>query len=1078
MRLLGAIFIALRQISKKKEMIQKKYTKSGLFIALIALLSFSTTTFAQQLGIYNFTGHTCPAPLTAVSAQPANAVFSDYSRTGATCTAAADVFNSTGWTLGASLDPAKYFEFTITPNACTVMNLDSLKFLHRVSTSGGAVTVVLRSSLDGFTADLHNAPITSVNTNVNLGIDLPASFNGLTSAVTFRTYVVNILSITATYRHDNVALIGTATTYPLANYYQDLDGDGFGNPAVFVNTCTPPLGYVANSTDCDDNNNLLGAGTIYYQDFDTDGFGNAAITQTACTQPVGYVTNDDDCNDNNNLIGVATTVYYQDFDTDGFGNPNVTQTACTQPVGYVTNDDDCNDNNNLIGVATTVFYEDNDNDTYGDGGSTIIACTQPLGYVSNADDCDDNNNAIHPGATETCDGIDNNCVGGIDDNVVTQTWYLDSDTDGFGNAAVSQSNCAQPIGYVLNDDDCDDNNNLIGVATTIYYADADADGFGNAAVDSVSCTQPVGYVANSNDCDDSNGAVGVALSYYPDADGDNYGSANATATVACTPPANYVTNNTDCNDANPNQYPGATEIPNNSVDEDCNGSDLNTLGAQLAQYTFTGNSCATPVHSVVAQPANAIFSDYSADSVSCASGNDFFNYLGWNNSATVDSTEFYQFSITPDNCFELALTQLTFTHRSSNAAGLPIIHVRSSLDNFATDIYTVQIATPSVAQTENVPLSGPFSSISGPVTFRFYITEILGTTTTYRHDNVSVYGAINALPQQTYYVDADGDGFGDAAIDSMDCTAPAGYVSNNTDCNDNNADENPNAVWYQDSDNDTFGNSAVTLTQCTQPAGYVAENTDCDDNNSNVGGSITYYEDADNDTYGNSASTTQACTQPVGYVLNAGDCDDNNSAITVATDEFYIDQDNDGFGSIDVIVTACTQPVGYVSNADDCDDNDNSITLGSTFYEDGDNDNFGNPNSTIVDCTAPNGYVADSTDCDDTNNGINPNATDVLGNSIDENCDGTDGNLGLTDATIAAFNVFPNPGTAAVTITLNGSWNANVIVTILSVDGKTVQTATGSSNEVTVATAELLPSVYFVRVSDGTHTSLARWVKQ
>ncbi|OGS78240.1 MAG: hypothetical protein A3D31_14840 [Candidatus Fluviicola riflensis] len=1058
---------------------QKKYTKSGLFIAFIAMLSFSTNTFAQQLGIYTFTGHTCAAPLTAVSAQPANAVFSDYSLTGATCTAAAAVYNSNGWTLGAALDPTKYFEFTITPNACTVMNLDSLKFLHRVSSSAGAVTVVLRSSLDGFTADLHNAPITAINSNVNLGIDLPASFNGLTSAVTFRTYVVNILSAGATYRHDNVELIGTATAYPLADYYQDLDGDGFGNAAVFVNTCTP-VGYVANADDCDDNNNLVGAGNIYYQDFDTDGFGNAAITQTACTQPVGYVTNDDDCDDNNNLVGVATTVYYQDFDTDGFGNAAVTQTACTQPVGYVSNDDDCDDNNNLVGVATTVFYADTDNDTYGDGGSTIIACTQPVGYVSNGDDCDDNNNAIHPGATETCDGIDNNCVGGIDDNVVSQTWYLDSDTDGFGNPAVSQSNCAQPVGYVLNDDDCDDNDNLVGVATTVYYADADTDGFGDAAIDSVACTQPAGYVSNADDCDDSDNLIGAGLSYYPDVDSDTYGDANASATVACTPPANYVTDNTDCNDANPNQYPGATEIPNNSVDEDCNGSDLNTLGSQLAQYVFTGNLCATPVLGVTAQPANALFSDYLAsDSLTCAAGNNIINYSNWNTAATLDLAKYYEFTVTPDNCYELSLTQLTFLHRVSNTGGTPFVHVRSSLDNFASDVFTTQITAPGTDFIETVPLTGPFASIQGPVSFRFYVVSMGTSGATYRNDNVSLTGFINALPLQTYYADADNDGFGNPAVDSMDCAAPAGYVTDNTDCNDNDANENPNAVWFQDLDNDTFGNSAVTLTQCTQPVGYVDNNSDCDDTDDNIGGSITYYEDADNDTYGNSASTTQACTQPVGYVLNANDCDDSNSAITIATDEFYIDLDSDGFGSTAVTIVACTQPAGYVSNADDCDDNDDSITLGSTFYEDGDNDSFGNPNSTIVDCTAPNGYVADSTDCDDTNNAINPNGTDVLGNSIDENCDGTDGNLGLTDAAIATFNVFPNPGTSAVTITLNGSWDQQVTVTILSVDGKTVQTSTGSSNgAVTVATTQLLPSVYFIRVNDGTHTSVARWVKQ
>ena len=37
-------------------------------------------------------------------------------------------------------------------------------------------------------------------------------------------------------------------------YYSDNDGDGFGNPSVFVSSCTPVLGYVNNNGDCDDNN--------------------------------------------------------------------------------------------------------------------------------------------------------------------------------------------------------------------------------------------------------------------------------------------------------------------------------------------------------------------------------------------------------------------------------------------------------------------------------------------------------------------------------------------------------------------------------------------------------------------------------------------------------------------------------------------------------------------------------------------------------------------------------------------------------------------------------------------------------
>ena len=44
---------------------------------------------------------------------------------------------------------------------------------------------------------------------------------------------------------------------PCGKWYRDADGDGYGDPNVWVNASSKPVGYVANNTDCVDSNPSL-----------------------------------------------------------------------------------------------------------------------------------------------------------------------------------------------------------------------------------------------------------------------------------------------------------------------------------------------------------------------------------------------------------------------------------------------------------------------------------------------------------------------------------------------------------------------------------------------------------------------------------------------------------------------------------------------------------------------------------------------------------------------------------------------------------------------------------------------------
>lgn len=62
------------------------------------------------------------------------------------------------------------------------------------------------------------------------------------------------------------------------------------------------------------------------------------------------------------------------------------------------------------------------------------------------------------------------------------------------------------------------------------------------------------------------------ITYYQDFDNDGFGNSDVTQSD-CNPISGFVLDNSDCNDNNPNAYPGALEVLDNSIDENCDGVD-------------------------------------------------------------------------------------------------------------------------------------------------------------------------------------------------------------------------------------------------------------------------------------------------------------------------------------------------------------------------------------------------------------------------------------------------------------------------------------------------------------------------
>jgi hypothetical protein len=375
----------------------------------------------------------------------------------------------------------------------------------------------------------------------------------------------------------------------LSVWYEDLDGDDFGNGEVASSTCSQPEGFVANDDDCNDEvfevnpnaEEICGTDDV---DENCDGFMDTDADADGLCESVDDCPNDahndadndgicgdvDDCpNDPDNDADADDVCgdidVCADFDDAIDSDNDDLPDACDDCPNDADNDID---NDGICGDFDECDGADSSGDSDGDGvcddidlciGNDASTDSDDDGQCDDLD-CNDDDNTIFPGAVEACNGVDDDCddVIPLDESDADGDTYRSCDGDCDDDASTIYSgapelcdtldnNCDGTADEGFVDDNADD---------VLDCLETDSDGDGQFPFEG-DCNDDDAtvYEGAPELCDGiDNGCTGTVPLGERDADGDDLYECEG-----------------DCDDAVATVYDGAPELCD-GIDNNCDGA--------------------------------------------------------------------------------------------------------------------------------------------------------------------------------------------------------------------------------------------------------------------------------------------------------------------------------------------------------------------------------------------------------------------------------------------------------------------------------------------------------------------------